>query len=766
MVTKTKKDPKATKVKNESNYTGENIKVLKGLEAVRMQYDMYVGSKDEAAIHLFKEGTDNSVDEYINGHATEIDVNLDQKKNIIRITDNGRGLPVDMHKTEKKPTIEVLFTNLHSGGKFDKDSFKVSSGKNGIGIKAINALSDYLKVISVRNGYMHHMEFSKGKVVKEFKKEKNTTGLKRGTIIEFRPDETIFEEYAKLDPEVIKQNLEVRTYSNAGLKITFTCGKDKVVYHNENGIVDYIDKINPKPISDTIYFDHTDKAGNFYEVALNYSNTTGETIKSFVNGINTSKGTHETGVKRALTTVFIDFIKNNNLLPKKLEKIEIKGDDVRQGLNCVINLRHTAAKYKGQTKDELSNPEVLGVMVKVSAESLNEFLAQNPDEGKKIANRIIAFAKGRTEANKIKDKIVSISSGSSGLSFSEKFNDCTLNDPALCEIFICEGQSASGNVNKEREPKTQAVYPLRGKILNTFDAKKSTILGNAELNELIKILFGTTDLKSIVVERDLRYHRVIILCDADNDGSHIQSLLLTFFYKYFPELITMGFVFIGMPPKWRCTIGGKFVYFKNDKELNEEIYKYTSKKYKTHNISLKQFVNKSNEFIELYDIIKVKYSVSNDVINAFLEDGEDALATIEEYGLHIENDERIYGIHDDVWHDVTLSDEFFDDLEKLYSIFNIDNVELEIKADNTIYEYSIIDAVQLVKKAFNYTLDYFKGLGEASSEELYETTIDPEKRYLIKVKVSDFEGSGNLIQALFGNKTALRKDFIQEYLSV
>lgn len=748
-----------------TKYTGENIKILKGLEGIRMRYDMYVGSRDTAAFHLVKEALDNCVDEYINGHATQISVDLDTKTNIIKILDNGRGLPIDIHPTENKPTMEVLFTNLHSGGKFDKDSFKVSSGKNGIGIKAINALSDMLKITSIRDYNTYSMEFSKGIKVSDMTKGKSKINLEHGTLIEFRPDKEILGEYSILDVEQIRENLEIRTYSNAGLKISFKYdGKEEVFYH-ENGIRDYLDKLSKKPICDNLYFDYKDNEGNFYEVAMNYDNTTEETFKSFVNGINTSKGTHETGFKMALSSVFIDYIKKNNILPKKFENMEIKGDDVRQGINCIINIRHIAAEYKGQTKDELSNPEILGVMRKITNTKLGEFLSSNQEMAKKLSNRIIAFAKGRLEANKIKDKIININSSSAGLSFSAKFNDCESNNPEECEIFITEGKSASGNINLSRIPETQAVYPLQGKILNTYGSKKSTILDNKELQELIKVIFGTTDMENIDYDK-VRYHKIIILADADIDGSHIQSLLLLFFHEHFKELIERGYIYLAIAPKYRTNINGKYVYFRNDKELNDEIYKYTSKKYKTNNIDLHKILDNANKFIELYERIKLKYSISNDVINSFIEDGEQVYDILElDFKLKVEGD-KVYGIHDNIWHDFILSDEFFDDLEKLYSIYNEDIIIIEDLKNNEVLEYSLIDGVKMLKSTFNYTLDYFKGLGEASADELFETTLDPKKRELIQVKLIDVEGTDIIMKDLFGDNTSARKLFVNKNLSM
>ena len=333
------------KSKETLNYSDDSIIVLEGLEGIRKRFDMYVGSKDTASFQLVKEVVDNSVDEALNGYATKITVEYFPVTNRVVIEDDGRGLPTGMHTKMKKPTIEVLFTYLHAGGKFNKHSFKVSGGKNGIGVKATNALSKDLLVESFRDGEHFTMKFNQGKVVEQLKKVGSTT--KHGTKISFTPDDEILGEYAKLEPAILKEELDKRAYINAGLIIELKIGKQTTKFVHENGIEDYLRDMNKDPMSEIIGFEFDDKNHNNYQVVFNYANGTGETIKSFVNGIVTSKGTHETGFKTGLTNAMIDFIKKNNLLPKKLEGLEIKGDDVREGLFAILNLKHVAPEFKG-----------------------------------------------------------------------------------------------------------------------------------------------------------------------------------------------------------------------------------------------------------------------------------------------------------------------------------------------------------------------------------------------------------------------------------
>ena len=502
-----------TKVKNQ--YSDESIDLLEGLEGIRTRFDMYVGGKDSAAFHLVKEVVDNSIDEAINGYCTNINITYDEKLNQISIEDNGRGLPTGINKKTKKPTIEVLFTYMHAGGKFNKDSFKVSGGKNGIGLKAVNALSSFLLVESFHNGEHYSMEFSKGKIVKSLNKLGNTT--KRGTKITFIPDDEILKQFAKIDQSLLKEELNKRAYINAGLEINLKIGKEKTTFKHDNGIIDYLNDINTDQINEPINFEFTDKKGNIYEVVFNYANESGENIKSFVNGISTSKGTHEQGFKTGLTVALLEFIKENNLLPKKLEKLEIKGDDIREGLYSIISLKLLEPEFRGQVKDELSNSEVLGELKKATHEKTKDWLSKNIDIGKKIANRIIAFAKGRKEANAIKDKIVKVNSNSSGLSFKSDFPDCDSRDITKNEIIVIEGNSAGGSVRNARISEIQAVFPLRGKPLNAYGLTHARILANKEFKELIKVIFGTTDIKNISYD-NIRYGKIIILADADDDG--------------------------------------------------------------------------------------------------------------------------------------------------------------------------------------------------------------------------------------------------------
>ena len=746
-----------------NNYTSENIQVLDSINAIRLRPEMYIGSRDNPNI-LYKEVIDNCCDEFFNGYLqSSIIIKYIEEKNKLIIRDSGRGLPIDIHKKFNKPTMEVLVTQTHSGGKFDKKSFKVSSGLNGVGITCVNALSSYMKITSTRDGYDYYMEFSKGKKTSTYKRCKTKNKFKSGTTVEFIPDETIFEN-PKFDIPKIIEDIENRTYINSKLKIIFINGNDKKVYYNEDGIKNYINILNKKPLISPIYHTFKDEKDNMYEMVFNYTNTDEEIIKSFVNGLNV-RGTCETGFKMGLTNSIINFIKKNNLLPKKLEKLEIKGDDIRMGLVCLINIRHSNPLYKNQTKDEISNSDMIGIFKKTVNEIFTTWMEKNPDLAKKLCNRIIQFAKGRSEANKIKDKIININNSSAGLSFSEKFADCTSNDPEESELFIAEGKSASGNIRKCRIAKTQAVFPLRGKPLNVYGIENSTILKNDEFKELIKIIFGTTNIREINYDK-VRYHKICFASDADFDGLHIQSLLTLFFWEKFPKLFDLGYIYVCLPPKYRTSVNGKFVYFKNDEDLNKFLFNRAKNTIILHSeeITLKKFITNMYEFEKYYDIIKRKYSISDDVINIILHENnlKSIVKSLKNLNLNV-IDKKVTGMNDGIWHDFNL-DDIDADIKNLLKIIPIKNrFDYEDDKGNIIKNSTTIDCIRYINKKLNIKLDYFKGLGEASSEELFDTTIDPEKRNLYQLKPKNKEDIDKIMKDLFGSNTEARKIFIKDF---
>lgn len=765
------------KVETELVYNDDSVEVLEGLEGIRKRFDMYVGGKDTAALHLANEVVDNSVDEALNGYADTIDVEYEPKNNKLIIEDNGRGLPTGMHSKLKKPTIEVLFTYLHAGGKFNKETFKVSGGKNGIGVKATNALSSYLLAESFREGKHFSMEFSKGNKVTELTEVGKSK--KVGTRISFIPDTEILGEFAKIDVEKLKANLELRTFINGGLTVNLKVGKDKFTYCHENGILDYLEILNTNAFSEPVVFEMKDKINNEYSVVFNYANESGETIRSFVNGIVTSKGTHETGFKMGLTTAVLDFIKKNNSIPKKMGDLEIKGEDVREGLYAVINLRVVEPQFRGQVKDELSNTEVLGELKKATHDHMTEFLANNPNIAKKLVARIIAFAKGRKDANAMKDKIVKLNNSSAGLQLPEGFTDSNSRDITQNEIIIIEGKSAGGNVRTARDSELQAVFPLKGKPLNTYNTSNSRILSNTELKELIKVIFGTTDLKEIDYE-NVRYGKIIFLADADDDGFHIVCLLLLFFFKHFPKLFEDGRIYIGQSPLYRITQRGKFIYFKNDKEYDKFIAKEASSKFSVHgDMSMAQIMSLGIPFMEVYNIVKNRHNANEEVLDFILDTyyatkelTVDNLSPLTEVGLEIAfnkdtNGILVEGLYNGLfWQNFLINEDFINDIKMVINIFGkLDFTSIILTKDKeTFDELSYREVYKMITDSLKIERVRFKGLGEADAEELFETTLDPKKRDLIQVTVDDVPKAEEVTNIFFGGNPDLRKKFIDENL--
>lgn len=537
-----KKKKSSSKVDNSklSSFTDSDVMALDGLEAIRKTYDMYVGSSDPST-QLFAEAIDNSVDEFMNGYGETIRVTINTKENKLTIRDEGRGLPLGMNSKLNKPTMEVLLTHVHSGAKYNKNVVKTSGGKNGVGIKCVTALSEFLEVKSIRNDdnvlRRGSMTFKHSEIVEPFKVIKIKTIPKNyvGTSLSFIPDKEILgEEASKFNIDKIKELIELKCYLNAGLKIELKIdSEEKITYYHENGILDYINAKNVNPLfnMETIHITEYDESGNKYEVVLSYNNDTEENIISFVNSLPLPDGgTLETGFKKGLTQVFTDYIKNNNLLSNKDKNLNIRGEDIRRGLICIISLHHDSPRYSGQTKDKLDNPDVDPKMRKIIVDNVAEWLQKNPKKAKAICERIIAFSRATTNAKEKMKKIVNVNQNSSGLEITEKFMDCESEDPDEVEIFVVEGDSAKSGVEDGRDYKYQCIYPLRGKILNTNGSTTNTIMDNKELNEFLKIEFGTNDLKKIretlkrikdgekELEASIKSKKIIILTDADEDG--------------------------------------------------------------------------------------------------------------------------------------------------------------------------------------------------------------------------------------------------------
>ena len=544
-------------------YGASSIQVLEGLEAVRKRPAMYIGDVGEKGLHhLVYEVVDNSIDEALAGYCKNISVTIN-KDNSVTVKDDGRGIPVDIHEKEKKSALEVVMTVLHAGGKFDKGSYKVSGGLHGVGVSCVNALSDYLKAEVCRNGKRYVQEYSRGVPLGEVKEV--GTSSETGTTITFHPDKDIFIDIHYKYSILVKRMREL-AFLNAGIRLTITDlrseeegGANKTEeFYSEQGLrefVKYIDSTREPLINDVIYID-TDKYGTPVEVAMMYNTSYTENLHSYVNNINTIEGgTHVTGFRTALTRTLKKYADDNKLLEKT--KVEISSDDFREGITAVISVKVAEPQFEGQTKTKLGNDEVKGMVDRAVGEALNVFLEEHPKEAKTIVEKIILAATARNAARKARE-LVQRKSPLSGGGLPGKLADCSSRDASLCEIFLVEGDSAGGSAKQGRDRNFQAILPLRGKILNVEKAMRHKAFESEEVRNIytaLGVTIGTEeDSQALNIEK-LRYHKVVIMTDADVDGSHIATLILTFFFRYMKELIDQGHVYIATPPLYLCKKG-------------------------------------------------------------------------------------------------------------------------------------------------------------------------------------------------------------------
>lgn len=544
-------------------YGASSIQVLEGLEAVRKRPAMYIGDVGEKGLHhLVYEVVDNSIDEALAGYCKNISVTIN-KDNSVTVKDDGRGIPVDIHEKEKKSALEVVMTVLHAGGKFDKGSYKVSGGLHGVGVSCVNALSDYLKAEVCRNGKRYVQEYSRGVPLGEVKEV--GTSSKTGTTITFHPDKDIFIDIHYKYSILVKRMREL-AFLNAGIRLIITDlrseeegGANKTEeFYSEQGLrefVKYIDSTREPLINDVIYID-TDKYGTPVEVAMMYNTSYTENLHSYVNNINTIEGgTHVTGFRTALTRTLKKYADDNKLLEKT--KVEISSDDFREGITAVISVKVAEPQFEGQTKTKLGNDEVKGMVDRAVGEALNVFLEEHPKEAKTIVEKIILAATARNAARKARE-LVQRKSPLSGGGLPGKLADCSSRDASLCEIFLVEGDSAGGSAKQGRDRNFQAILPLRGKILNVEKAMRHKAFESEEVRNIytaLGVTIGTEeDSQALNIEK-LRYHKVVIMTDADVDGSHIATLILTFFFRYMKELIDQGHVYIATPPLYLCKKG-------------------------------------------------------------------------------------------------------------------------------------------------------------------------------------------------------------------
>ena len=558
--------------KVEHSYTSNDIQVLEGLEAVRKRPGMYIGSTSERGLHhLVWEIVDNSIDEALAGFATDITIKVD-KDNIVTVEDNGRGMPVEKHEKTGISTVETIFTVLHAGGKFGGGAYKVSGGLHGVGASVVNALSEFLDVTVYKNGEVYNMRFENGgEAVEPLKKIGDCDIEKHGSIVSFKADPLIFKETTVYSHDILRDRLRQIAFLNKGIRIIFNDqrieeSKQNLVFCYEGGLMEYVQYLNKnkQPIHDKIVYCEGMEDGIQIEVAMQYNDGYTPNIYSFCNNINTHEGGyHEDGFKLALNRIINNYAKENNMLKKDDEGLQ--GDDVREGLTAIISVKHPDPQYEGQTKTKLGNSEVRKIVSNILGEQLERFLMENPDEAKTIIEKSMVASKARLAAKKARE----LTRRKGALEISSlpgKLADCSSKDASISEIYIVEGDSAGGSAKQGRDSKFQAILPLRGKILNVEKARLHRIFDNNEIRSMITA-FGC-GVGNEVDTSKLRYHKIVIMTDADVDGAHIRTLLLTFLYRYLRPVVEQGYIYIAQPPLYKVQKGNSARYAYSDAELN------------------------------------------------------------------------------------------------------------------------------------------------------------------------------------------------------
>ncbi len=798
---------------NNNNYTEDDIKVLEGLEAVRKRPSMYIGNVDIAGLHhLVYEVVDNSIDEAMAGFCNQIDVTV-HTDNSISVLDNGRGIPVGIHKKEKIPALEVVMTKLHAGGKFDDHSYKVSGGLHGVGVSVVNALSSLLEVEIYSDGKIYYQTYKRGKKNSELI-ETGKTSL-RGTKVHFIPDAEIFTT-TEFNYETLVRRLRELAFLNKGITITIEDERSdaKGEFHFKGGIKEFVEYINRRSTSlhQPIFIEGV-KNDVQIEVAIQYNDTYIEKLFSFANNINTVEGGfHLIGFKAGLTRTINQYAANGNL-PKNLQA-KISGDDVREGLTAIISVRIPQPQFEGQTKTKLGNSEVKGLVESLLNEKLSAYFEENPSVAKKIISKGVDAARARDAAKRARD--IARSKGALlDATLPGKLADCQVSDPALRELFIVEGDSAGGSAKQGRDRKFQAILPLKGKILNVEKARFDKILRSEEIKNIFTAL-GTGVGKEEYNIGQIRYHKVIIMTDADVDGSHIRTLLLTFFYRQMREIVDKGYLYIAQPPLFKVGKGKSERYLKDETDFNDWILKKVcDQKYITYGENEEKLIDHqlylficdlSEYFAQLSRLVKrgipatlVELLISQNIGDKKLLQDQAKMSALRELliqkdyqvdGLYWNEDRDVYEMTITGHRGIDEEEDIIGPVEKsfiplkigrglIYSQdfqkclltgksiekynlppFSIFSKDKEGATDRAKNKRELLDILfKQGKKGIN--VQRYKGLGEMNPDQLWKTTMDPEKRILLQVMVEDMVDTDEIFTVLMGEEVEPRRDFIQ-----
>lgn len=793
------------------NYDATNIQVLEGIEAVRRRPAMYIGDTGARGLHhLVYEVVDNSIDEAMGGYCNRIDVVINENDSIT-VTDNGRGIPVDIHKAEKKPAVEVVLTTLHAGGKFDHSSYKVSGGLHGVGVSCVNALSEWLEVEVKRDEKIHHQRYERGITKTKLiviGKTKTT-----GTKVTFKPDKQIFKEIIACSYDTLAKRLRELAFLNQGLVISLADKRGKqpkeTVFEFKGGIVSFVEHLNAaKNVlhKKVIYFTR-EREGVQIETALQYDDGYAENMFAYANNIHTAEGgTHLSGFRSALTRAVNGYAKTKNLLKNE---IAITGDDTREGLTAVISVKVPNPQFEGQTKSKLGNSEVEGLVASTTLEALGAFFEENPSVANQIIDKVITASRAREAARKARELTRRKGALDMG-GLPGKLADCSEKDPSLCELYLVEGDSAGGSAKQGRDRTFQAILPLKGKILNVEKSRLDKILSNEEIRTIITAL-GAGVGEEFNVEK-LRYHKIIIMCDADVDGSHIRTLLLTLLYRQMRPLVENGYVYIAQPPLYKVKRGKREEYIDTDKEMSALILemgiegltvKGVKNKQQYSAAQLKEMIQATTDLEKIIEILikrGVDFEKYVDNIDSKTKkmpiymvkvEGEPHFAYSEkEVAEFTKKDEEAQYIeifeHEDLERiekalnklDLNISDYISPEIEESYEVAGQKKVK---KAEGTkkdasnkplfILEdeqgkgevFSLREVLEVVRKQAHKGMyvQRYKGLGEMNPQQLWETTMDPSRRTILKVVLEDAVEVNKTFEMLMGDEVEPRRVFIE-----
>ena len=795
--------PSAAEARDADQYNAESIKVLKGLEAVRKRPGMYIGSTSVHGLHhLVWEVVDNAIDEAQAGHAEHVYVTV-HADNSVTVIDDGRGIPVDEHPDTGLPAAQVVMTYLHAGGKFDKSAYKVSGGLHGVGVSVVNALSELLELEIWREGKVYRQEYVRGDAQSEFQQTGTTD--RRGTKITFRPDPEVFETL-DFSYEVMAQRLRELAFLNSGVHITLTderapkTREQEFIY--EGGIVEFVSHLNKNrsALHEPPVFINGERDDIVVEIALQYNDSYQETVFSFANSINTTEGgTHLSGFRGALTRTLNAYLQSeSSRLPKDLRDVQLSGDDVREGLAAVVSVKVPQPQFEGQTKTKLGNSEVRGVVEQMVNDGLGRYLQENPRDARHVIGKAVQALRAREAARKAKELTRRKGVLDSG-SLPGKLADCQSRDPSESELFIVEGDSAGGSAKQGRDRRFQAILPLRGKILNVEKARYDKMLSHEEIRTIVTALGSGIGNDDFDVSK-LRYHKVILMTDADVDGSHIRTLLLTFFFRQMRELIERGHLFIAQPPLYKVKKGRQEMYLQGDRELAAYLVRKASEERVVRASSGKEWsgnalVNLLEQLVEFrkYRDALERRGWPGRVVELMLEHGIETpqdladrdkldhlstqLSAIghEVRNIELDREHGVFEVHatdmgqghkEYVLNDeVVLSGEYRQ-LRALYPhLKDLGDHGIQVASGESVTEIpsrrELLESLLEVGRR-GVSVQRYKGLGEMNPDQLWETTMDPEARSLLQVSVNDVVDAGDIFTVLMGDAVEPRRQFIEE----